>query len=85
MQDAALDVDAALRDVVAALTGSDPVGVAQAFVTARQGDATAAVRIVEQGIAAATDVMTAFAEADATMADTATAATPDSGSDSEPR
>ncbi|ROS75101.1 hypothetical protein EDF24_2542 [Curtobacterium sp. PhB130] len=85
MQRAAIDVEGALRDVVAALTGSDPVGAAQAFVSARQGDATAAVRTVERGIAAATGVMAAFAEADVTMADTATAAAPRAGSRGVPR
>ncbi|WIB76965.1 hypothetical protein DEJ28_15100 [Curtobacterium sp. MCPF17_002] len=74
MQGAAVDVDTALRDTVAALTGTDAVGAAQALLDDRRGDAMTAVHAVERGITAATTAMRAFAEADATMAgDTTTA------------
>ncbi|WP_439692617.1 hypothetical protein ACRQ4B_17260 [Curtobacterium sp. SP.BCo] len=76
MQDAASDVDAALRDVVAALAGSDAAGDAQGFLAAHQGEATTAVRAVEKAITGATGAMNAFADADATMAERATASTP---------
>lgn len=74
MQDAAIDVDTALRDVVAALTDTDAAGPAQGFMTAHQGDATSAVRGVESAIAAATGAMAAFAHADTEMASDTTAA-----------
>ncbi|OII14581.1 hypothetical protein [Curtobacterium sp. MCBA15_008] len=68
MQTAAIDVDAALRDVVTALTDTDAVGAAQVFLDVRQGDATSAVRSVARAITAATGAMTAFAHADTDMA-----------------
>lgn len=68
MQTAAIDVDAALRDVVTALADTEAVGAAQVFLDARRGDATAAVRSVARAITAATGAMTAFAHADADMA-----------------
>ncbi|MBA8990809.1 hypothetical protein FHW23_002074 [Curtobacterium pusillum] len=49
MQDASVDVDAALRAVVSALTGTDAAGSAQGFLNARQGDATAAGGAVRAG------------------------------------
>ena len=61
MQTAAIDVDAALRDVVTALTDTDAVGAAQVFLEVREGDATSAVRSVARAITAATGAMTAFA------------------------
>jgi hypothetical protein len=76
MQNAAADVDTALRDVVTALAGTDAAGAAQGFLGARQDDATTAVGAVEKAITAATGAMNAFAEADAGMADHATASTP---------
>lgn len=69
MQDAAVAVDTALREVVGSLAGSDVVDAAKAFADARRGDATAAVRVVGRGIAAATDAMQAFAVADDAMAE----------------
>jgi hypothetical protein len=74
MQVAAIEVDTALRDVVAAVTGTDASGAAQGFVDARQGDATSAVRGIEQAITAATSAMNAFANADTDMAASTTAA-----------
>ncbi|GAA3342638.1 hypothetical protein GCM10017714_31890 [Curtobacterium pusillum] len=79
MQDASVDVDAALRAVVSALTGTDAAGSAQGFLNARQGDATAAVRAVQRAITAATGAMSAFAEADATMASHTAVASADAG------
>lgn len=75
MQAAALDVDSAMRAVVASLSGTDASTAAQSFRTSRQGDAPAAVRGVVDAVTAATGAANAFATADSEMADRVAAAT----------